>query len=270
MITAIGSKCVIETARLVLVGEFDEEHAFAEADIHTQGRADKEAELIILRVLGERDEDVVAAVGSEIRGHLGSKEVHFDVREDRDSHCGFIVRVVLLVTNVFRFFEAHIDIIHTDTSAQTDDLVEAVGCNKVGSKREVLLVIDTFVARETDLGFKTLDFPFFLLREDGGTNEHKAQHKKQSFHSEKEIKIKPLFYKSDTKVEVWSAKMLHLKGKNEKSAGIPAQTEHYNSDLNAGKRRKSDFSHFDEVRVFGNDFICRQSILYLDNSILII
>ncbi len=56
----------------------------------------KKPELIILRVLGEGDEDVVAAVGSEIRGHLGSKEVRFDVREDRDSHCGFVVRVVLL------------------------------------------------------------------------------------------------------------------------------------------------------------------------------
>ena len=189
MITAIGSKCVIETARLVLVGEFDEEHTFAEADINTQSRSDKEAKFITLCVLGEGDEDVVSAVSSKIRGHLGFKEVHFDVREDRDSHCGFVVRVVLLVTDVFRFFEAHIDIIHTDTSAQTDDLVEAVGCNKVGSKREVLLVIDTFVERKTELGFKTLNFPFFLLREDGGTHEHKAQDKKQSFHSEKEIKL---------------------------------------------------------------------------------
>ena len=106
MITAIGSKCVIETARLILVGKFDEEHAFAEADIHTQSRSDKEAKLITLRVLGEGDEDIVSAVGSEIRGHLGFKEVHFDVREDRDSHCGFVVRVVLLITDVFRFFEA--------------------------------------------------------------------------------------------------------------------------------------------------------------------
>lgn len=71
-------------------------------------------------------------------------------------------------------------------------MITAIGCNKVGSKREVLLVIDTFVERETDLGFKPLDFPFFLLREDGGTHEYKTQDKKQSFHSEKEIKIKHL------------------------------------------------------------------------------
>ena len=57
------------------------------------------------------------------------------------------------------------------------------------------------------------------------------------------------------------------KEKNEKAPELPAQTEHYNSDLIAGKRRKSDFSHFDEVRVFGNDFICRQCVLYFDNSI---